>query len=46
MNEIELIKLVIAGVPNFIGFTLLAVYLNRTVGRMLDLLEKCIDDDD
>jgi len=44
--ESELVKLVVSGVPNFLGFVLLAVYLQRTINRMLDLLERCIPDDD
>lgn len=48
MTEIDIINVVIAGAPNFLGFVLLAVYLQRTINRMLDLLERCIpaDDDD
>ena len=46
MDELDIGRLIIEGIPNFVGFVLLAFYLNRTIGRTLDLLEKCIEDRD
>ena len=40
MDIVEVLKLVLPGIPNFAGFLLMAVYFSRMNNRMLDLIEK------
>lgn len=44
--EFEFIQLVVANIPNYLGFVMLAVILTKTLNRVLDLIERCIDDDE
>jgi len=46
MIDPELVRLVIVNFPNYLGFIILTVILNRLLTRVLDLVERCIDDDD
>jgi len=40
VDIVEVLKLVLPGIPNFAGFLLMAVYFSRMNNRMLDLIEK------
>lgn len=46
MVDMELVRLVIVNFPNYLGFVILTVILNRLLSRVLDLVERCIGDDD
>lgn len=44
MDE-ELVRLIIVNFPNYLGFLILTLVLNRLLTRVLGLIERCIGDD-
>lgn len=45
MDDLNVGRMIIEGIPNFLGFVLMAFYLQKTIGRTLDLLETCLEKD-
>jgi hypothetical protein len=45
MGEGELLALFLANAPNYIGLIVLAVILRQILNRMIDIVERCMDDD-
>lgn len=46
MDITEILQFVISGIPNFAGFMIALIFLNRQNQRLTDIIEKHLDDDD
>lgn len=40
----NLVELIVTGMPNFVGFLVLAYLMWRIITRQLDILERLVDD--
>lgn len=45
MGESEILALFLANAPNYIGLITLAIILRQILNRMIDIVERCMGDE-
>lgn len=44
MSEGEVLALFLANAPNYVGLIVLAIILRQILNRMIDIVERCMND--